>query len=132
MKKLQTTMMICVLALVALTLNSCIEDEPYLWNITGTWQLEQNQYGVVGDYQVVKYNFNPDGTGGYGYFDNRGQWGSEPILWRDGVLGINTLQVTYQDGTYDIYYYRMDGSGNLILSDTPQFYKWELFIPTTM
>lgn len=132
MKKIKTSLMIAVLAVLAIALNSCVEDEPYLWDVTGTWQLDENQYGIVSDWDVVKYQFNPDGTGAYGYFDNRGQWWSEPILWMDGVRGINTLQVTYQDGSYDIYYYKMDGAGNLIISNSPGFYNWELFIPTYM
>lgn len=77
-----------VIALTGMMVSSCdvtyVDDGIYLHELVGNWELYEYDGYPVGRYDVDYYNFYDNGDGYYCYYDNRGNFVTEPFTWSTG------------------------------------------------
>lgn len=115
-KKLLFTLIMMLLMSVSLT--SCIDDddEPYYSPLTGSWELLEDSYGIVPQYEINYFHFYPDGRGDYEAYDNYGRWSNWKFWWDDYGRYDNTVEIQFSDGTVWTYYWEIN-RGYLYLYD---------------
>lgn len=125
MKKVRVLLMAALVSVMALGFASCEDDNFYRGSVVGVWELESDEYGYVGDYDVDKYRFNYDGTGVYGCYDSYGRWVADiPFIWDYGWDGEGSVCIDFgANGGVYYYYYDFDGP-YLVLSQDPRFRSW--------
>lgn len=126
MKRVKMLLMSAMLLIMAMSFTSCEDDVYYDGDeLVGVWELDSDEYGIVGDYDVDKYRFNYDGTGTYGYYDNAGRWISDvPFVWSCGWDGPGSVSIDFgRNGGIYYYYYQYHGR-SLTFSEDPGFRSW--------
>lgn len=103
---------------MSVSLTSCIDDddEPYYSPLTGSWELLEDSYGIVPQYEINYFHFYPDGRGDYEAYDNYGRWSNWKFWWDDYGRYDNTVEIQFSDGTVWTYYWEIN-RGYLYLYD---------------
>ena len=107
-----------MMLLMSVSLTSCIDDddEPYYSPLTGSWELLEDSYGIVPQYEFNYFHFYPDGRGDYEAYDNYGRWSNWKFWWDDYGRYDNTVEIQFSDGTVWTYYWEIN-RGYLYLYD---------------
>lgn len=107
-----------MMLLMSVSLTSCIDDddEPYYSPLTGSWELLEDSYGIVPQYEINYFHFYPDGRGDYEAYDNYGRWSNWKFWWDDYGRYDNTVEIQFSDGTVWTYYWEIN-RGYLYLYD---------------
>ncbi len=103
---------------MSVSFTSCIDDddEPYYSPLVGSWELLEDSYGIVPQYEINYFHFYSDGRGVYEAYDNHGDWCNWKYWWTDYGRYDNTVEIEFQDGTTWTYYWEIN-RGYLYLYD---------------
>ena len=107
-----------MMLLMSVSLTSCIDDddEPYYSPLTGSWELLEDSYGIVPQYEINYFHFFPDGRGDYEAYENYGRWSNWKFWWDDYGRYDNTVEIQFSDGTVWTYFWEIN-RGYLYLYD---------------
>ncbi|MBQ4344769.1 MAG: hypothetical protein IJC40_02545 [Muribaculaceae bacterium] len=118
MNRLKTALMpIIMIVVMAVSFTSCEEDDPRYSPLCGTWELLEDEYGVVPASQRDYFTFYSDGTGEYEGYDVYGHWNRWFITWSS--YGDERLYVYFDDRDYTTWEFDwyIDRYGYLYLRD---------------
>jgi len=102
---------------MAVSFSSCCEDDDrYYSPLVGSWELLEDSYGIVPQYEINYFHFYSDGRGVYEAYDNHGYWCNWKYWWTDYGRYDNTVEIEFQDGTTWTYYWEIN-RGYLYLYD---------------
>ncbi len=96
-----------MLLMMIVSFTSCDKDEPYYSPLIGSWELLEDQYGVVPTDYINYFHFYADGHGVYEGYDNHGFWSNWDIWWNDFDRYEDVLEITFEDGTVWSYYWEI-------------------------
>lgn len=106
-----------MLLMMAVSFSSCCEDDDrYYSPLVGSWELLEDQYGIVPQYEINYFHFYSDGRGVYEAYDNHGYLCNWDFWWDDYGRYDNTVEIEFQDGTTWTYYWEIN-RGYLYLYD---------------
>lgn len=95
-----------MMLLMAVSFSSCYEDDDrYYSPLVGSWELLEDQYGLVPQVYIDRLHFYSDGRGVYEAYDNYGYWNSWNIWWDDYGRYGNTIEIRFYDGTTWTYFW---------------------------
>lgn len=117
MKSKKLLLPFMLLLMMTLSLSSCGDyDEPYYSPLIGSWELLEDQYGVVPYKEVNRFHFYSDGRGAYEAYDDYGYWTNWRYWWDEYGKYDNLVEITFEDGTTWTYYWEIH-RGYLYLYD---------------
>ena len=113
--------------IMTIGVSCCDDDWMYYYDCIGEWELiESDGYPVRRD-NDDGFDFYHDGTGVYYGVDNFGYHYEEPFTWDADEYVIHINYRSYSWGS-EFWYYQYK-HGYLYLSDTPDFYHYNVYAP---
>lgn len=89
-----------MMLLMMVSISSCSDyDKPYYSPLVGSWELLEDQYGIVPQSDINYFHFYSDGRGTYEAYDYSGYWSNWAFWWREYGKYDNTIEIEFDDGT---------------------------------
>lgn len=98
-----------MMLLMSVSFTSCIDDDDdrYYSPLVGSWELLEDSYGIVPQYEINYFHFYSDGRGVYEAYDNHGYLCNWDFWWDDYGRYENTVEIRFHDGTTWTYYWEL-------------------------
>lgn len=94
--------------MMAVSFSSCCEDDDrYYSPLVGSWELLEDSYGIVPQYEIDYFHFYSDGRGVYEAYDNHGYLCNWDFWWDNYGRYENTVEIRFHDGTTWTYYWEL-------------------------
>lgn len=98
-----------MMLLMSISFTSCIDDDDdrYYSPLVGSWELLEDSYGIVPQYEINYFHFYSDGRGVYEAYDNHGYLCNWDFWWDNYGRYENTVEIRFHDGTTWTYYWEL-------------------------
>ncbi len=132
--KLNNILVAVAVMLLAVTVSSCDEDDPYMSDlasgpyseIAGNWELVSINGTPIYPDEYTTYELWVDGSGRYGLYDRYGRWYQLPVTWDMLQVpdGYTSLCISSSQGyfEYEVYYLSYN---SMVLIDLYNNYQLE-------
>ncbi len=132
--KLNNILVAVAVMLLAVTVSSCDEDDPYMSDfvpgpyseIVGNWELVSINGTPIYPDEYTTYELWVDGSGRYGLYDRYGRWYQLPVTWDmlQAPDGYTRLCISSSQGyfEYEVYYLSYN---SMVLIDLYNNYQLE-------